>query len=831
MAQSGTLFDMLGTDEKSKRQASRARSIDNLSNIGGLAAQPQTPMAAATAGLGVTIDQAKMAGSSAQLNAAPIVAPPKGPSATGVAQGTAAEQQLSQELIRQQGVTQASAGDLALRKMAEEWDGTVGSLGQRVAANLGGAIADQMTQTTAGAAVSSDDIIAGLPPDKQTAVKDGIAALNAATTPAERNAAIDAIETGLGGDDTLAAGVVGPILSSIDHTAYSAYLARKLPETVSVAQLNAHAAQDGTDPVLDVAALSTQLGLDAAAIEGMNVKQIKAAIDAKLEASFSTGDKLRSQLGNTSLSETDRADIRQQLTDLGETGIAVTEAEMADLQKKMASAGDITLPDGSTLAIEDVLNDASFTELMGKVLDGDAAAIAELQSIPELNDFYNANKALVDAAYAKTITDSKDWNTIEDAQESMVTTFTAAPSVLAALRAAAGVTSTTGPIYDTAAWQSMLDSTVMKMVTNPTLTVAARTKVVSDLGSALEVGGLSLDDIAAYTPEDLKALGFGDSADPGKFATAMTTIKALSDPASSPDALIDAMIPDNSITFTDVVTNLTAQMGTIGLLGGTPPALLTLLDADKDNVISAEELRAGLAKPSVLGSVLKLGATAYDPVNPFESIPGFTNNDIPGGLGEILRNVTTDGQTSMDELTAALRASPAVLSDSAGLNAVSAIPGLAAAIRNAITPIEKAEAESAGSSFKSKLDSLASERDAFVQRVGGIGAVTARPDLVKQYNAYITRSKALLTEYGKAAEGVQNKYAAINTASHNNISLASVLDSYFQSKGMLSEVAYIQPGSLAISEVPAGAVLPALNLPSNSGSGPRGSNLGGGSIL
>lgn len=757
MAQSGTLFDMLGTDENSKRQASRARSIDKLSEIGGLASQPQSPFAAGTSGLGVSPDQAKMAGSSAQLQAAPTIAPPKGPAASAVAQGAVPEQQQALEQQRAQTATTATANDEALRQLATEMETTVGSLGQRVRANYGGAITDQMTQATAGAVVDVAGTVDALP--NAAAVRSTIAALNAATTPAERNAAIDALEKEIGGDGALARGVVGAILASTDHDAYSSYLASTLPENVTVAQLNAHAKKDGTTPVLDIAALSTQLGLSAEAIAAMDVPALRNAINDKITSTFSETDKLRNQMNDPNLSATDRADIRKQLENAGERGLEATEAEMRDLKKIVATAGDITLADGSTLAIEDVLNDDSFKILMGKVLDGDKAAIAELNAIPELKEFYETNKALIDAAYTKTIKDSESWNALETAQDNMATTFAGDPSVLSAIRAAAGVTSTTGPVYDPKTWQAMLDNPVMKMVTDPALSADARTKVVMDLGTAMKVGKLTLDQISAYDPDDLKALGFG--TDPTKFASAMATVNILNDPAATPDAIIDAMIPGNTINFSEVASNLTAQMGAVGIIGGSAPSLITLLDADKDNVISPEELRAGLSTPSVLGEVLKLGKTAYDPVNPFEGVPGFANPaDFPGGIGAGLAAITADGVVKPGELASIL--TPTALADTGGLLALAGVSGLRDAVRQEMPKAQDVMIQTAIDKGIAQLNTARASVDDLMAKMKASKSAKEYRSYKAAYAAAVAKYKAAFSEYQTSSTKLKDTLDAAN---------------------------------------------------------------------
>ena len=760
MATDNTLFDMLGTDENKKRAASRARSIDNLSSLGGLAAQPQSPMAAGTAGLGITPDQAKMAGSSAQLAAAPVVAPPKGPSASATEQGAAAEQQKSEEAIRKQGESAASMQDQQLKDLAASWGDKVGSFNLRTATNMGGAITDQMGQAVAGQGVDNAQMLATMSPEQRDSVTAASAALNAAGTPADRNKAINDLELALGAEGGLSSADVSNFLSSANPAAYAEYMANKAPDTVTVDALNAHAAKDGSVAPLDTADIATKLGLDPAAVGAMSLTQIKKAIDDKLTASFGQVDGLKFTLNNSALSATDRADARQQLIDAGETGIAATDAEIKDLQKVVATTGDIKLADGSNINVESLLADDNFKALMTGVLSGDKDAIAELNTIPELKEFYDTNKALVDASYTRIATESKDWNVLEKTQTDLATSLVGVPNVLKQVRESLGL-SGDGLIYDPDKLKQVQANPVVGMLMDPSLPKGERDQRTADIKGAMEAG-LSVGDLGSYTQDQLKAFGFGDPAQATTFSAAVKTIATLKDPNASPDAVLDSLFPTVTKSFADATKNLTANTGTAALLGSTAPGLMAL-DTNHDGVLSADEFKNGLVSPENLAAILKKGSGDLTAVNPLSNIPGFSSpGDFKDSIGAGLAKVVEDGHVTDSELSDIL--TPAALQDVGGLTAIASgnPPGLKGKMTTLITAKEKSAVDGLATQYTTKLDAARTWVDETNKSMSTVEGGTTQANM-QAYNEAVGALRNLQQEYAASLKGVLDTYTKANT--------------------------------------------------------------------
>lgn len=708
--QAGTLFDMLGTEENERRQKSRARSIDNLSQLGGLAANPQSPMAAGTAGLGITPDQAKMAGSSAQLAAATPLAPPKVDSATSAAQGALPEQKQALEATRAQAATAPNQQALELKAFATDWESKVGTFAHRINENAAAAMVAPMTQAGAGKVVMDQALLQGKDPATAATITSQFDALNAATTEAERNAAIDALETSIGSDGSLSTAIMNSLEPGM-KSAYAAYVASKTPDKLTLDMVNAVSGGE-----LDAVKLADALGIDTGVIGGMKLSDIKNAINTKLQSAGGTTDKLKAALNDSNLSATDRADIRQQLRDAGEMGIAATDAELKDLEASVKTAGTITLPNGESANIEDLMADDNIKTIVSAYINGDAEAGA---AMPEpFKKWVDNNRNLIDAAYWKAAKDSKDWNAFESEQDTVASVFAANPSVLKDLKSAVGLPAD-GPTYDRAAWGKLTTSGLVAPILDAYNNGGADGKTratnminaiatASDFGVSLTVTGVNSSgepiQVPRWSAEQLDAMGY--SSDPLKWGKSMEVVKAAD--SGDPDKLWSALIPPDTLGQPSITpTELNAKLRTAGAASawlGTDavakPELLRLLDTDGNNEVSADELKAAASDPTKTG--LLAGLTP----DKFNAIPS-PALAATGPLGQKLFDALSDGYIDDEEFKRVMIADSTLLTPdnvmrllgAPGMEKKAGLLGAAVseltekALRPAVTEFKTAQAE------------------------------------------------------------------------------------------------------------------------------------------
>ena len=151
------------------------------------------------------------------------------------------------------------------------------------------------------------------------------------------------------------------------------------------------------------------LGLSDEEMRNLSISELQAKVEALASQDFTRVEELNRIANDPSYPENVRQDAQRQLRDLSSVSVAATEADMEKLNQEVQSADTFTIGD-TTYSIEELLSDATLTSIVVAYLnDTDPDYVATLkQSFPELAAFIESNRAALKDVASKLGSGTKD---------------------------------------------------------------------------------------------------------------------------------------------------------------------------------------------------------------------------------------------------------------------------------------------------------------------------------------------------------------------------------------------------------------------------------------
>ncbi len=355
-------------------------SLANQVNKQGLAPGAAVSPGAA-AGLGATADQAKMAGSAAQVEKA-------------TRESVRPSRQLG--AVPERMVQSEEEAKTAQR--AEEL-GKLEGLGTRISGLVRGYIAQEANKVKPAAAVTfeTNKLKNDYPSLTDTQIKKVESAITGGAPDVELFQIF-----GISPTDAQAAEKLNTALSKYKQTEGAAVIANitaSLGPDITLGQLKPEdfEALGLTGGLGDLASL---LGMKDADLSSMTVDELQSKINTLMTQDFDKVDSLNRIANDAFYPANVRADAQRQLRDLSSVGVQATEADMQKLNDEIQSA-DIIMVGNEEMTVQELLSDEGLTEVITAYLDDKIGEYQKLISgqFPELEAFIKKNKnALTDAA-------------------------------------------------------------------------------------------------------------------------------------------------------------------------------------------------------------------------------------------------------------------------------------------------------------------------------------------------------------------------------------------------------------------------------------------------
>lgn len=331
-----------------------------------------SPLAAS--GLGVTKDQAKMAGTAAQVQSA-------------VRESVAPGKQLAAPKPER---VIASAAEQEAKRKQKELESIQG-LGSRIATLI-----DQSVKAQAEAALAAGTIAKpvfkleefkkaypGLSDEQYKRIGDSLSSgepdvnlfKDLGIIPSEKSA-----------DEAIA------ILSKYAEaptTTIATNLANTFGPDTKLAAFTPEQYQD-----YGLANAAKVLGLSDAEMQNLTINELQGRISALGQAEFSRAEELSRIANDAYYPASVREDAQRQLRELSSTGVLASEADMQKLDQAIQSADTVTIGD-TTYTVQELLSDATLTSIVTAYLDPANAKYAETlkSTMPALAAFIESNKA------------------------------------------------------------------------------------------------------------------------------------------------------------------------------------------------------------------------------------------------------------------------------------------------------------------------------------------------------------------------------------------------------------------------------------------------------
>ncbi len=490
------LLDKLNSNQNKKRvvrgPGGQLTEVDTnelaqLSESLGMPTAPTTPLGAGA--LGVNPDSAKMAGTKVQkANALSLPTQPGQDLSTTIRQGqdrqvaTAAEQQAAtrSEYLSKLGSVGDSVFQLINRYMPAQ------ALAQQTAPTAG--------QPAAYSLSVPPDLMNRLDPQTQAEMQQF--ALN----PNLASAQVLANKLKLAGFSEAESNP----LQYVQNMGSGEFLAQQLSDNTNVGELIQHGdLQQNTG--LSGSAIAQLLGVTEDQLNGMSIADLRSQLDAVEQQDFSKTADLRAIISDPNTSYSERKQARQQLRDLGATGVVASEADIARLEKQLESADTVRIGDDE-YTIEEFLSDDGMSRLASEYLQADT---------PE-------EKAQFQTRYGSEFVNLLEQNRalLEDAAEQL-TTIRGSVSAANDFNAKIGQTTDAGsvssqvlealiPGYSKFSTEQVALPELVKMISDTGIPADRRANLVRGMN---ELGADLIDRISGLTEEQLRATGIFDNTD------------------------------------------------------------------------------------------------------------------------------------------------------------------------------------------------------------------------------------------------------------------------------------------------------------------------------
>jgi hypothetical protein len=163
----------------------------------------------------------------------------------------------------------------------------------------------------------------------------------------------------------------------------------------------------------EIAELAESLDMTPEDLDGMNMTQIQDAMNRVVQEEYSRTENLFEQATDENLSPAERAEARKMAKDMGATGIASMElSDVDELADQVLEADTIDIGE-QTMTVEDVLSDDYISGVVANYLSGDPNAKKELESMGELKSFVDTNKSAFDKLTDSVDQSARDWADIQ----------------------------------------------------------------------------------------------------------------------------------------------------------------------------------------------------------------------------------------------------------------------------------------------------------------------------------------------------------------------------------------------------------------------------------
>ncbi len=135
------------------------------------------------------------------------------------------------------------------------------------------------------------------------------------------------------------------------------------------------------------------LGLKDEEMKNLSLSELQAKVEALASQDFTRVEELNRIANDPSYPENVRQDAQRQLRDLSSVSVAATEADMEKLNQEVQSADTFTIGD-TTYSVEELLTDATLTSIVTAYLEDDPDYIETLKNTaPDLAAFIDSNRA------------------------------------------------------------------------------------------------------------------------------------------------------------------------------------------------------------------------------------------------------------------------------------------------------------------------------------------------------------------------------------------------------------------------------------------------------
>jgi hypothetical protein len=328
-----------------------AEEIQNLAGQAGLQAAPTT--APTQAMIGANADQAKMAGTPAQMTKA-------------IQMSLRPEETAGYQARVETGRTTAKAGDAAqaLPESLKQLIGLGGKVAETASAEMARVAEDTLVGTTGVNKSYLDGVILGsdgkTDTAKVTSILNAVNAWQEEKDPTKKLANLQALQT-LVGDKNM------PKMFGISEGDWIKKLQDALPNDVTMKQLMGSGA--GAAAQLNISDLSSFTGIPAEELEGKSWGEVKQAVNQKLTDRYANVEQLKAQSNDLSLPANVRNTAQQRLRELGVAG-AVSVAEQAKTLEQQIEAGDNITFDGKEMEVGEFLNDPDIATTLKGLLEG-----------------------------------------------------------------------------------------------------------------------------------------------------------------------------------------------------------------------------------------------------------------------------------------------------------------------------------------------------------------------------------------------------------------------------------------------------------------------------
>lgn len=366
----------------------------------GLPTTPTTPVSAYQAG--ANPDQAKMAGTPNQLNAAIKLA---------VAPNAQNDLQTSQRLNEPR---QESTGEEAARAATASAMENLGSIGNRVNEAVATKL-NTLYQTNVAPTVNTEALPAAA--DIKTELETLI---DEAASQQQKDAALVAINNKMGNqtvdDGWLSEDDILQYYSQTDTSAIGTKLKEALGGAVTLADIMGQTPEDAVQALgMSRTDLSQLLGVAEESLNELTIQEFQQLVQDQIGNMTGEIESIQYLLADPSVSPQEKRELRSRLRDLGATGQRSTEEELKELSDLIDAGDEITFQ-GKKITLEELLSDEYMTGVIASYLQAPegSSLITDLEDKePELATWIEEQRGALEEAMKNIKADIQQFSDVQ----------------------------------------------------------------------------------------------------------------------------------------------------------------------------------------------------------------------------------------------------------------------------------------------------------------------------------------------------------------------------------------------------------------------------------